>query len=87
MLCNPPGRGLGPLTLNQGTAQPTGYTSLDGLLWFSNPGGTAARWSVGGPQPLRLGRRTRVLARNWVDASSPASVSLAPTAPAVCQRF
>lgn len=31
-LCNPPGRGAGPLTWN------TGYEYLDGLLWYNNPG-------------------------------------------------
>jgi endoglucanase len=31
-LCNPPGRGTGPLTWN------TGYQYVDGFLWFNNPG-------------------------------------------------
>jgi endoglucanase len=34
-LCNPPGRGLGPLSVH------TGYTDVDGFLWFTNPGGSA----------------------------------------------
>ncbi len=34
-LCNPPGRGLGPLSVQ------TGYTGVDGFLWFTNPGGSA----------------------------------------------
>jgi endoglucanase len=34
-LCNPPGRGLGPLSVQ------TGYTDVDGFLWFTNPGGSA----------------------------------------------
>ncbi len=34
-LCNPPGRGLGPMSVQ------TGYTYVDGLLWFTNPGGSA----------------------------------------------
>ena len=31
-LCNPPGRGTGPLSWN------TGYEYVDGFLWFNNPG-------------------------------------------------
>jgi endoglucanase len=34
-LCNPPGRGLGPLSVD------TGYADVDGFLWFTNPGGSA----------------------------------------------
>lgn len=34
-LCNPPGTGLGPLTLN------SGYQDVDGLLWYANVGFTA----------------------------------------------
>jgi endoglucanase len=34
-LCNPPGRGLGPLSVQ------TGYADVDGFLWFTNPGGSA----------------------------------------------
>ena len=34
-LCNPPGRGLGPLSVQ------TGYRYVDGFLWFTNPGGSA----------------------------------------------
>jgi endoglucanase len=34
-LCNPPGRGLGPMSVQ------TGYKYVDGLLWFTNPGGSA----------------------------------------------
>lgn len=33
-LCNPPGRGLGPMSVQ------TGYTYVDGFLWFTNPGGS-----------------------------------------------
>jgi endoglucanase len=36
-LCNPTGRGLGPLS----TA--TGYTYVDAFLWFTNPGGSAGQ--------------------------------------------
>lgn len=35
LLCNPPGRGLGPMSVQ------TGYTDVDGFLWFTNPGGSA----------------------------------------------
>jgi endoglucanase len=35
VLCNPPGRGLGPMSVQ------TGYTEVDGFLWFTNPGGSA----------------------------------------------
>jgi endoglucanase len=34
-LCNPPGRGLGPMSVH------TGYKYVDGFLWFTNPGGSA----------------------------------------------
>jgi endoglucanase len=34
-LCNPPGRGLGPMSVQ------TGYKYVDGFLWFTNPGGSA----------------------------------------------
>ena len=35
LLCNPPGRGLGPMSTE------TGYRDVDGFLWFTNPGGSA----------------------------------------------
>jgi hypothetical protein len=35
LLCNPPGRGLGPMSTE------TGYKDVDGFLWFTNPGGSA----------------------------------------------
>jgi endoglucanase len=35
LLCNPAGRGLGPLSTQ------TGYTYVDAFLWFTNPGGSA----------------------------------------------
>ena len=35
LLCNPPGRGLGPMSTQ------TGYRDVDGFLWFTNPGGSA----------------------------------------------
>jgi endoglucanase len=34
-LCNPPGRGLGPMSTE------TGYKDVDGFIWFTNPGGSA----------------------------------------------
>jgi endoglucanase len=34
-LCNPPGRGLGPMSVQ------TGYRYVDGFLWFTHPGGSA----------------------------------------------
>jgi endoglucanase len=36
-LCNPAGRGLGPLSTD------TGYTYVDAFLWFTNPGGSAGQ--------------------------------------------
>jgi endoglucanase len=36
-LCNPAGRGLGPLSTH------TGYTYVDAFLWFTNPGGSAGQ--------------------------------------------
>jgi endoglucanase len=33
-LCNPPNRGLGPMSVQ------TGYTYVDAFLWFTNPGGS-----------------------------------------------
>ena len=43
VLCNPPGRGLGPLTVD------TGYKWADGFLWFSNPGGSGGPCRPGAP--------------------------------------
>jgi endoglucanase len=36
-LCNPAGRGLGPLSTE------TGYTYVDAFLWFTNPGGSGGQ--------------------------------------------
>ena len=36
-LCNPAGRGIGPLSTQ------TGYTYVDAFLWFTNPGGSAGQ--------------------------------------------
>ncbi len=42
-LCNPPGRGTGPLTWN------TGYKYVDGFLWFNNPGNSDGPCGQGDP--------------------------------------
>ncbi len=42
-LCNPPGRGLGPITWN------TGYKYVDALLWFNNPGNSDGPCGEGDP--------------------------------------
>jgi endoglucanase len=44
VLCNPPGRGLGPQSTN------TGYQWADAFLWFSNPGGSAGPCRPGAPR-------------------------------------
>jgi endoglucanase len=68
VLCNPPGRGLGPLSLNQSIAQPTPYAGLDGLLWFSNPGGSGGRCVKGAPPTGTFWPNyAAMLARNRVD--------------------
>ena len=68
VLCNPPGRGLGPLTLQNDVAQPTGYTGADGLLWFSNPGGSGGQCAPGAPPTGAYWPAYAVmLVRNWVD--------------------
>jgi endoglucanase len=68
VLCNPPGRGLGPLSLAGTVAQPTAYAGLDGLLWFSNPGGSGGTCRPGAPPTGAYWPAYAVmLARNWVD--------------------
>jgi len=42
-LCNPPGRGAGPLSWN------TGYEYVDGFLWFNNPGNSDGPCGAGDP--------------------------------------
>jgi endoglucanase len=42
-LCNPPGRGTGPITWD------TGYKYVDGLLWFNNPGSSDGSCGKGDP--------------------------------------
>jgi endoglucanase len=77
VLCNPPGRGLGPLTLTHGVVQPSGYAALDGLLWFSNPGGSGGQCVPGAP-PTGTFWPTYAegLARNWVNHVNGPKLSL-----------
>jgi endoglucanase len=42
-LCNPSGRGAGPLSWN------TGYKYVDGFLWFNNPGNSDGACNEGAP--------------------------------------
>lgn len=42
-LCNPPGRGTGPLSWE------TGYEYVDGFLWFNNPGNSDGPCGAGDP--------------------------------------
>lgn len=67
VLCNPPGRGLGPLTVTQGVAQQTGYAHADGFLWFTNPGGSGGQCVPGAPPTAVFWPAYAVmLAQNWV---------------------
>lgn len=68
VLCNPPGRGLGPLSLTDDIAQQTPYAAADGLLWFSNPGGSGGQCRPGAPPTgVFWPARAVMLARNWVN--------------------
>jgi len=73
VLCNPEGRGLGPLSVSQGVAQQTGYPNADGFLWFSNPGGSGGECdspqsvSDGPPAGQFWPAYAVMLAQNWVD--------------------
>jgi endoglucanase len=68
VLCNPPGRGLGPLSVVNDVAQQTGYAGNDGLLWFSNPGGSGGACRPGAPGTGVFWPKYAVmLARNWVN--------------------
>ncbi len=68
VLCNPPGRGLGPLSVGNDIAQQTNYRDVDGLLWFSNPGGSGGACRPGAPPTgIFWPKRAVMLARNWVD--------------------
>jgi endoglucanase len=42
-LCNPPGRGTGPLSWD------TGYQYVDGFMWFNNPGNSDGPCGAGDP--------------------------------------
>jgi endoglucanase len=69
VLCNPPGRALGPLSVSQAVAQQTGYAGLDGLLWFSNPGGSGGQCVKGAPPAGTFWPAyAEMLARNWVNS-------------------
>jgi endoglucanase len=71
ILCNPPGRGLGPLTVSQDVAQPTPYAGLDGLLWFSNPGGSGGQCVPGAPATGTFWPKyAEGLAARWIDQVS-----------------
>lgn len=80
VLCNPPGRGLGPLSLSNDVAQQTDYAGADGLLWFSNPGGSGGRCRPGAPPTgVFWPARAVMLARNRVDrVSGPRYALLSP---------
>jgi len=68
VLCNPAGRGLGPLSVAGGIAQQTAYAETDGLLWFSNPGGSGGQCVPGAPPTgVYWPEYAAMLARNWVN--------------------
>ena len=71
VLCNPPGRGLGPLSVSNQIAQPTAYPNADGFLWFSNPGGSGGQCVPGAPPTGTFWPAYAVtLAENWVNSVS-----------------
>jgi endoglucanase len=89
VLCNPPGRGLGPLSLSNGVAQQTDYADADALLWFSNPGGSGGACRPGAPPTGVFWPAYAVmLARNWVEQVNGPHVSLlaSPFAKVAAQR-
>ncbi|MGH2915093.1 MAG: glycoside hydrolase family 6 protein [Solirubrobacteraceae bacterium] len=78
ILCNPPGRGLGPLSLSNDVAQQTQYQGLDGLLWFTNPGGSGGQCVKGAPPTGVFWPAYAVmLVHNWVDEVNGPHYSLA----------
>ena len=84
VLCNPVGRGLGPLTVSQRVAQATSYPNADGFLWFTNPGGSGGQctgWgSMAGAPPTATfwPAYAVMLAQNWVDQVSGPNVPWTP---------
>jgi endoglucanase len=81
VLCNPPGRGLGPLSVVNRVAQPTGYAGADGLLWFSNPGGSGGQCVPGAPPTGVFWPAYAVmLAKNWVNRVNGPNARLARVA-------
>jgi endoglucanase len=67
VLCNPAGRGLGPLSVSNGVALATGYAAADGFLWFSNPGGSGGQCVAGAPPTgVFWPAYAAMLAKNWV---------------------
>ncbi len=66
VLCNPPGRGLGPLSVQGDVAQQTGFAAADGFLWFSNPGGSGGQCVPGAPpNGVFWPAYAVMLAKNW----------------------
>jgi endoglucanase len=85
VLCNPPGRGLGPISVAGGVAQQTSYATTDGLLWFSNPGGSGGQCVPGAPPTgVYWPEYAAMLARNWVNTVTGPKFNLlsSPFAPA-----
>lgn len=82
VLCNPPGRGLGPLSVHGDIADQTGYAGDDGLLWFSNPGGSGGQCVPGAPPTgVYWPAYAVMLARNWVHQVSGPVARLARVEP------
>jgi endoglucanase len=78
-LCNPPGRGLGPLSVSGDVAQPTNYAGLDGMFWFSNPGGSGGQCVPGAPPTGVFWPAYAVgLAHNWVNTVTGPKYALIP---------
>ena len=79
VLCNPPGRGLGPLSLSQGVAVPTGYPDADGFLWFDSPGNSGGQCVPGAPPTAQFWPAYAVmLAENWVDHVTGPTTNITP---------
>ncbi|MHB1570828.1 MAG: glycoside hydrolase family 6 protein, partial [Solirubrobacteraceae bacterium] len=81
VLCNPPGRGLGPLSMTGPVADQTAYADVDGLLWFTNPGGSGGQCVKGAPPTGVFWPAYAVeLARNWVESVNGPKFALASSA-------